>query len=116
MDARGTNKSRLARQLGITSQAVGQWGKPGGTMPTGEKLEWIASKLGVSVAELMSEVGTPFRDSDPTQPGSPPKVTRLVDQPDELALLEFWDDLPQEERVRVFRILRAAVTAVEKSA
>jgi transcriptional regulator with XRE-family HTH domain len=113
--ARGTNLSGIARELGITSQAVGQWGAPGGTMPVGAKLKDIARILDVTESDLLAPVGAPFRGSGAALPVDAPKKTRLVDDPDQLALLDFWDDLgTTEERVRVFRILQAAVAPLSK--
>lgn len=115
MKARRMNQSDVARALGITPQAVGQWGKHGGTMPTGAKLKKIADALSVTEADLVSPVGSPFADFGLPAAISAPKKSRLVDKPDELALLEFWDDLgSEEERIRAFRILKAAASPISK--
>lgn len=109
MDAKGVSKSQLARDLGITPQAVGQWGKAGGTMPVGDKLARIASILDVSMPELMSDVGAPFRSGRSAHPVQPQKHARLVDQPDQIALLDLWEDLAETDRIRVFNVLKASV-------
>ena len=109
MDAKGITKSQLARGLGITPQAVGQWGKDGGTMPVGDRLARIASILDVSIPELMSDVGLPFREFRSPHPVQPQKHARFVDEPDKLALLDLWDDLSESDRVRVFNVLKASV-------
>lgn len=113
-EARQTTPSGVARALGITPQAVGQWGKPGGTMPTGAKLKKLADFLRVTEGDLFLPVGAPILGSRPHFSVDPPEKSRLVNQPDQLALLEFWDSLEHEERMRVFRILRAAVEPISK--
>jgi transcriptional regulator with XRE-family HTH domain len=118
MKAHGLTQSHVARELHITSQAVSQWAKPGGTRPVGDKLDDVAKALRVTTTELMSPVGSPFNDlsgAGPALPSDPPKKSRLVDEPDKLALLKFWDDLEtEEERIRAFRILRAAAMPISK--
>ena len=109
---RGKNLSDLARHMGVTSQAVGQWGNS--THPTIDKLPDIAKYLGVTIPELMSPVGAPFAGSGLT--GGPPEVTRLVYKRDEIALLDFWDDLTPDERDRAFRILRASTDRLDSAA
>lgn len=113
--ARGTNQTGIANHLGITPQAVGQWGMPDGTMPVGAKLKDIADFLGVTESDLLAPVGSPFKGSGAARPVDAPKPSRLVDDPEQIALLDFWDDLEtREERIRMFRILQAAVSPVAK--
>jgi transcriptional regulator with XRE-family HTH domain len=115
MAARRMNQSDVARALRLTPQAVGQWLR-GETNPTGAKIKRIAEALSVTEADLMSPVGSPIPDFSPAPTSEvAPKKPRLVDQPDQLALLEFWDDLRTDEaRIRVFRILRAAAEPASK--
>jgi transcriptional regulator with XRE-family HTH domain len=53
MERKGISQSELARLLGIKSQAVNQWLKPGGTTPRGTRLHDIAKALGVALQELL---------------------------------------------------------------
>lgn len=84
-------------------------------MPVGAKMQDIARFLDVTVSELVAPVGSPFKGSGAPLSVDAPKPPRLIDQPDQLALLDFWDDLEtEEERIRVFRVLQAAVTPIAK--
>jgi transcriptional regulator with XRE-family HTH domain len=67
MERGGVSQSELARRLGIRSQAVNQWLKPGGTAPRGARLHEIATALGVGLSELLAE--TPGKPPDGA-PGS----------------------------------------------
>lgn len=49
------SQSELARRLGISSQAVNQWFKPGGTAPRGKRLSAVARAIGVELSELLGE-------------------------------------------------------------
>lgn len=59
MEAQGINQSELSRRLGISSQAVNQWLREGGTAPRGSRLQEIAGVLGVTVSELLGEQELP---------------------------------------------------------
>jgi phage repressor protein C with HTH and peptisase S24 domain len=51
------NQSELARQMGVSPQAVQKW-EAGETVPRGQRIEHLAAVLGVSVSYLMSDDGT----------------------------------------------------------
>lgn len=50
------NQSELARQMGVSPQAVQKW-EAGETVPRGQRIERLASALGVTVSYLMSGTG-----------------------------------------------------------
>ena len=74
MDRAGVSQSELGRRLGIRSQAVNQWLKPGGTAPRGARLHQVAAALGVGLSELLAEAPKPPK-GPPTSPG---EQTRLL--------------------------------------
>lgn len=55
MKRANVSQSELARRLGIHSQAVNQWLKPGGTAPRGARLVEIAEAIGVELSALLAE-------------------------------------------------------------
>jgi transcriptional regulator with XRE-family HTH domain len=57
------NQSELARRLGIQSQAVNQWLKPGGTTPRGRRLFEVANALGIELSQLLGESPGPIKSS-----------------------------------------------------
>jgi transcriptional regulator with XRE-family HTH domain len=59
MDQAGVSQSELARRLGIRSQAVNQWFRPGGTAPRGRRLFEVAAALGIELSALLSEPTPP---------------------------------------------------------
>lgn len=91
---------KLAERTGITIPHLSRLER--GERPlTGEWIEKISMALNVSPRDLLHEpasgaVGVP-------KPG------RFVDDPDQLAILEFFDGLDRDGRVRAFRVLTAAL-------
>ncbi|KTT33797.1 hypothetical protein SB18R_03145 [Pseudomonas oryzihabitans] len=71
-EARGLNQSELARQLGVTPQAVQKW-EAGETEPRRKRVEEIASILGTSAEHLLIGGGKASTDRFNAEPG--PSIT-----------------------------------------
>lgn len=93
--SRNLTQMELAVEAGVSRAHVAKI--EGGARPPGrDTLHAIAQFFGVTMDFLQSgSAETPDR-------------RRIVDRPDQLALLELWDAIPESERARVIRLIRAA--------
>lgn len=103
---KGWNKSQLARELGISVQAVQHWAK-GGSRPSGQNL----SKL----AEVSGKPEYWFFTSDEDQihtPETQPCYTELRE--DERQLLETYNELPSVERQNMLGVFQMRLQELKK--
>lgn len=54
------SQSDLARRVGVSPQSVQQWEKPDGTAPKRARIAKVADVLGVSIADIVTEVEDKF--------------------------------------------------------
>lgn len=71
-EARGLNQSELARQLGVTPQAVQKW-EAGETEPRRKRVEEMAAILGTSAEHLL--IGGSRPDAEQSNVGQPIPIT-----------------------------------------
>ncbi|WJM93419.1 helix-turn-helix transcriptional regulator [Pseudomonas brenneri] len=83
--AKGLNQSQLARDLGVSPQAVQNW-ETGKANPKGERLSSLATILGVSVDHLVS--GVPLKMWPSEVDGTAPEA---LSHPD-MQGISVWDD------------------------
>jgi transcriptional regulator with XRE-family HTH domain len=106
--ARGANQADIARAAGISPGNF--WKVDKGFRPvTHRYAQALAAALEVTIEELYASVGSPIPLASST-----PGRRDLVDDPDELAWLDFWRGLDQSGREAVTTLLldagkRAAV-------
>ena len=81
----------LASELGVAHSAVAQW-ELGVTLPTSANMAALKVILGIG-GTVQSSAGSPYEGE-------------LVDDPDELAWLNFWRSLTRERKVMVTDLLR----------
>ena len=98
MDRAGVSQSELGRRLGIRSQAVNQWLRPGGTAPRGARLHQVAAALGVGLSELLAEAVKPPR-GPPTPPGDQERIE----------LLTAYDAMSDEQRRALLTVAKGMV-------
>lgn len=98
MDRAGVSQSELGRRLGIRSQAVNQWLKPGGTAPRGARLHQVAAALGVALSELLAE-----RVKPPRRPNTPPGDQERIE------LLTAYDAMSDEQRRALLTVAKGMV-------
>lgn len=93
--ARKLTQMELAVEAGVSRAHVAKI--EGGARPPGrDTLHAIAQFFGVSMD---------FLQSGSTEA---PNSSRVVDRPDQLALLDLWEAIPESERPRIIRLIRAA--------
>lgn len=93
----GLSQRALARELRLSPGAVGQW-ENGSTKPSLANFIDACNLFGISVRGFIGP-GAPYQG-------------QLIEDPDELALLELWRDLPPADRPVVLRMLRNSRPAV----
>lgn len=93
--ARGLTQVELAAEVGISRAHIAKI-ETGGDPPGREVLHAIAQFFGVSMDFLQ------------TGASLPPKPGRFVDRADQLAILDLWEAIPESERPRIIRLIRAA--------
>lgn len=64
----GLTQPDLARAVGVTKSAVGQWEREGGTVPTGPNLVKVAEALGTTPESLAGKSKRLGRQPEPTIP------------------------------------------------
>ena len=87
---RGLSQRALADLLQVNNSAVAQW-ELGTTLPTNANMTALRALLGIGEAVQVSP--------DAPYPG------KLVDDPDKLAWLAFWDSMSDERRRTVTELL-----------
>lgn len=103
---KGWNKSQLARELGISVQAVQHWAK-GGSRPSGQNL----SKL----AEVSGKPEYWFFTSDEDQVSSPEIRDGYAGlRDDERQLLETYNELPSVERQNMLGVFQMRLQELKK--
>lgn len=103
---KGWSKSQLARELGVTVQAVQHWAK-GGSRPSGQNL--------TKLAEVSGKPEYWFFASDEDQVSTPaphPVYAELRD--DELQLLETYNELPAVERQNMLSVFQMRLQELKK--
>lgn len=103
------DQSELGRRLGITSQAVNQWLKPDGTVPTLRRLEDIADALGASLPRLVDWDRTSARKVDPQN------IADLPHKASELDLLAIWRALSDEGQFALMITARALAISAPRN-
>ena len=107
--AAGISQSRLAQILGVTRSACSQWESAQGTTPRRERLEQLASLLGVSYEWLATGVkakGEKLAFSIKEEAPSPYKPAMTRDQEE---LLRLYSALSVKARLALMEFLRAMV-------
>ena len=101
MEVRGVNKTQLAKAMGVSSQAAGQWAL-GGHGPVVAKLWPMAEFLGVTVPELVAEPGSPISGTDLL----PHRQTaiKFPQKPEEFTLVSAWGKMPEDMQVVLVKI------------
>lgn len=93
--AAGLTQVDLAVELDVSRASIGKF-ETDGDKPGRDMLVLIAKFFGVSVDYLL------------TGRSEAPENGRFVDRADELALLDLWNAIPEDERPRIMRLIRAA--------
>lgn len=95
----GVSQTELARLLGVTRSACSQWESPQGTAPRRERLEQLATLLGVSFEWLATGRGSEqaLAEVQVTSPDLPP---------DQQELLALYRRLPPRLRLAVLNLAR----------
>lgn len=103
---KGWNKSQLARELGISVQAVQHWAK-GGSRPSGQNL--------TKLAEVSGKPEYWFFTSNEDQPSiielSPDRAGL---REDERQLLEAYNELPPAERQNMLSVFQMRLQELKK--
>ncbi|HLU61789.1 MAG TPA: helix-turn-helix domain-containing protein [Gammaproteobacteria bacterium] len=95
----GVSQTELARLLGVTRSACSQWESPQGTAPRRERLEQLATLLGVSFEWLATGRGS-------EQAPAEVQVTSPDLPPDQQELLALYRRLPPRLRLAVLNLAR----------
>jgi transcriptional regulator with XRE-family HTH domain len=88
--ARNMTQRALAKLIGVSHGALGQW-ELDETTPTYDHLQALQAILGTQFSQAIA----------PTAPD----LREIIKDPDELALLRFWRSLDREERIVVAKVL-----------
>lgn len=94
---RGLTQVELATEAGVTRAHVAKI-ETGGDAPGRETLQALSVFFGVSMDYLQTGA----------HPAPLPQGGRFVQDPEEIAILDLWDSIPEAERPRIARMLRAA--------
>lgn len=98
--AAGYTQRSLASAMGVAPSAVAQWEK-GDTLPTNANMAALKRLLGLD-GEILVSPGAPY-------------AGKLVDDPDKLALLAFWDSLSDVKREALTDMLNIGEPAFRKA-
>jgi len=97
---RQLRRNKIASDIGTTPQTIEKREK--GTLQLSiKRMEKLAPALGVDPFELRVRRDETGAALDP--------VTKLVDDPEEIALLELWSEVPDDNKSLVLRILGASL-------
>ena len=91
---KGLSMRVLASSLGVHHSAVGHW-ESGLALPTNANMSALKAVLGIHETVEVS--------------GEAPYRGKLVDDPDELAWLEFWRSLTRERKMMVTDLLHVGL-------
>lgn len=98
----GISQSRLAELLGVTRSACSQWESVHGTAPRSQRLEQIATLLGVNYEWLATGRGTPKPGLAETAEVYTSSLTA-----DQEELLAYYNKLSTKARIALLEFLRA---------
>jgi len=101
---RGLTQAELAEAAGISRAHLGKM-ESGGDIAGRASLQALAVFFGVSMDWLQSG----------SHPAPSPQDGRLVQDPEQIAVLDIWEAIPRNERPRIANMLRAAALDPAKS-
>lgn len=103
---KGWNKSQLARELGISVQAVQHWAK-GGSRPSGQNLTKLAEVSGKPEYWF-------FTSSDDQSSAADISPEKAALREDERQLLEAYNELPPAERQNMLSVFQMRLQELKK--
>jgi transcriptional regulator with XRE-family HTH domain len=113
-DARDTARARLEQLLSLTGLDATSLAREAGVSHTtvtrflnDPRHKYVLSHRTLTKLEDAARRLIGSAASQPLRPGTPPS-SRLVNDPEQLAVLDLWLSIPRRDRMRVMRMIQAA--------